>query len=152
MPPRLRVQMSDLLHGWLTLEIASGDTQLTYAVSHIFPSLLELADVIRHFAEPPVLGVESHVRWCLEPGELVMTFRRIPPIIHLSVSERPRHVGAGELLLEATGDYAAIILPFWRAMRRLIGTYPREYIEQHWRDFPFDSLPQERPVDRCGKR
>lgn len=145
MPSRLRVQLTDLLHGWLTLEIRFGESQITYSVSHIFPSLHDLADVIRHFAEPPFLAAKRQVRWCLEPGELVMTFRRSPPTIHLSVSERSRHVGAGEVLLEAHGDYAAIFLPFWRAMRRLVGTYPREYIEQHWRGFPFDTLPQTRP-------
>lgn len=113
--------------GWLPLQITSGDIVVNAEVSYTPNDFLE--ELVN-----AALGVAEYegsftARIHEEPEEQIVRLARHEDTVTVTV-ERPNHA---EALLSFQGPAASVVVPIWRALRRLESD---EHIGEWRRDFP----------------
>lgn len=135
---KLRVEFNDPSDGWLTITLQGNGRKFSETFSHIYPTLRDLCGALSDMW----VGHDSRrVAFLLEPKELELSLASSPDgRCGLSLSafaDRRRTAGTGALVFRFEGDVAQIVLPFWRALRRLQTTLTESEFEERWRDrFP----------------
>jgi hypothetical protein len=135
--PKLHVEFDEPSDGWLAITLRGNGREFSETFSHIYPTLRDLCGALCDV----LAGHDARrVAFLLEPRELELC---LAPAgngrCRLSLSsfaDRRRSSGLGAVAFEFEGDAAEIVLPFWRALRRLQTTLTEAEFEARWRD-PF---------------
>lgn len=141
-PPRLKVSFETPANGWLGVDLRAGDQHLVDRVSHIYPGLRDLCsalcDVLNRVPSRRVV-------FLLEPAELELQVEPDAPDSAESwrlvarVSPDYRRDRRPPPVLEYRASVRGIVLPFWRALRRLETSVPPEGFRERFRQ-PFPTL------------
>jgi len=124
----IKIKFGEPSHGWLPVKISATDIALEFYASDV-PSnpLSSLIDALFRILS----GLKTEVWWYLEPRYYLFVFEKDESSIYclkvfylLNLNSAPE-----EIVLEARGDWSAIIVPFWRALREF---YSHGYKEPHW--------------------
>jgi len=120
----LRVRFEGPSNGWLGVTVTSGEREWRNAVSYTPNDFLrELITALLSCADYEDATFTAHAN--TEPEVFLFTFRRRETVIEFTIREN-------EAVFAVTGTFDAIVMPFWRALRRL----QTSFAEDQWRQ-PF---------------
>jgi hypothetical protein len=141
MNERLRVAFDEPSAGWLQLELRAGERTFRETFSHIYSSLGDLCEALCDVLigkRPP-----RRVLFLLEPAECEMCLEPHDDRCQISVvmfADHRRNVDS-EQVFEFEGMTADIVLPFWRALRRLETALSESEFAARWGEsFPKDQM------------
>ena len=134
----LEVSFSEPENGWIALRLAAPGREYEDSFSHIYPALDQLCGALCDVATSVA---PRCVTFLLEPKELELTF---------SLNEDDRATMDADVFRDHrrcpgvpssrvftfAGTRNRIVLPFWRALRRLQTSLPPPEFEQAWHE-PF---------------
>jgi hypothetical protein len=136
MNEKLRVAFDQPADGWLQLEIHATESAFRDTFSHIYSSLPDLCEAL---CDVLVGDIQPRrVVFLLEPAEVELRFAPHDGRCRVSLklfAGRRRDID-GRAVFEFDGATADIVLPFWRALRRLQTILPEDEFEKVWRE-PF---------------
>jgi len=138
MPSLLEVAFSQPASGWIGLRVTAPGVLYEDTFSHIYPTLEQLCGALCD----ATAGVQSRrVAFPLEPAELELRFSPVDGEgARLTADVYPDHRRYPEArssrAFELSAHRAALVLPFWRALRRLQTCLPAADFEREWRE-PF---------------
>ena len=138
----LKVHFDDPSCGWVELAIKSDDVEVRIVGSYSpEDSFLGLINALQAMLQTQGRQI---VTWFEEPQEVELCFQRTVELITLTIerfSDHRRVEHSGKTVLESSGTFAEICLPFWRALRNLQGRRTVQEMRQGWhRDFPHAEL------------
>ncbi|AUX21225.1 uncharacterized protein SOCEGT47_017050 [Sorangium cellulosum] len=140
--PRLDVAFGEPSAGWLAVEIRTAEQCVHENFSHIYPTLPDLCSALCD-----ALGGRPSrlVTFLLEPAELELTIVPEGPTVSVlslrMFRDRSRTLTPAPAL-EFHGAATAIVLAFWRALRRLQTCLPASQFSERYRQ-PFPELEME---------
>jgi hypothetical protein len=130
---KLAVSFDDPEHGWIGLTMIASYTpresflDLTNALHNL---LLDETEAIVVLQEEPV---ETELRF-------VRSSASIKLVVYKYADHRRRFAKA-KTVLEVSGDFRSICLPFWRALRNLQGRFTEKELSSRWqRPFPWKEM------------
>lgn len=136
---RLEVAFNEPSNGWLGVEIRAGGQHIRESFSHIYPTLTDLCSALCD----ALSGIPSRrVVFLLEPAELELTIEPESPTSScLSVRAFPSRLRTARppAIFEHFGMTSAIVVTFWRALRRLQTCIPGAQFSERFRQ-PFPEL------------
>jgi hypothetical protein len=140
--PSLDVAFNEPSAGWLAVEIRTADQCVYENFSHIYPTLPNLCSALCD-----ALGgrPSRRVTFLLETAELELTIVPEGPTVYVLSLRRFRdrfRTLTPAPILEFHGAATAIVLPFWRALRRLQTCLPASQFSERFRE-PFPELEME---------
>jgi hypothetical protein len=145
----VRVRFDDPDHGWIGLSIKTeeaGELQDSFSYTP-YDSFLDLITAISLVSQS---NSDATASWNAEPTEYDLRFRRSDEQVQLEIQRHPdnrRIKGRGEVVLQVSGTFEEIALPFWRGRRDLRSRFSPEELNRRWhREFPVIAL------DRLTKR
>lgn len=138
-PSRLHVAFDEPSAGWLAIEVRTADQHVHDTFSHIYPTLPDLCAALCD----ALGGIPSRpVTFLLEPAELELTIVPEGPAVSVlrirMYPDRSRTLTPAPTL-EFRGAATAIVLAFWRALRRLQTCLPASQFSERFRE-PFPEL------------
>ena len=120
----IAVRLDGIHAGWMHLHLHAGEHQWDWWVSAVpYDSLGELVTSLVTLLRTP--QVTTTTRWHLEPAELEFRFARQQDAAQLTLyhyADARRDHDLPVPLTEIQASYRAVVLPFWRALRRLEAT------------------------------
>jgi hypothetical protein len=127
--------------GWIGLRLSGPDAVFEESFSHIYPTLEQLCGGLCDVA---ARASARRVTFLLEPAELELGISFIDGgDAQLTVdlyADRRRYPGARSArVFEFRGPPSAIVLPIWRALRKLETCLPASDFERAWRE-PFPQM------------
>jgi hypothetical protein len=134
----LEVSFSQPASGWIGLRVTAPGILYEDSFSHIYPALEQLCGALCDAAG----GAQSRpVTFLLEPAELEFRFSPVDGgetnLTATVYRDHRRFPGApSSQAFELRAHTMSIILPFWRALRRLQTSLPASDFEREWRE-PF---------------
>ena len=134
----LEVAFSQPASGWIGLRVTAPGFLYEDTFSHIYPVLEHLCGALCDAAA----GVQSRrAIFLLEPAELELSFSPVDSEdARLTADVYPDHRRHPEArssrAFELCAHRTALVLPFWRALRRLQTCLPAADFEREWRE-PF---------------
>lgn len=115
-------------HGWITVEICSQDKHLLFPASYTpYNSFFELLDALIAVVSGRDRAV---VRWNTELIKYEFIFAKEDEELVLVIEKLIDNQHQNEVVLKISSLDIYLVLPFWRALRRL-ETY--DNFEQQWR-------------------
>ncbi|HEY1013877.1 MAG TPA: hypothetical protein VGE07_14295 [Herpetosiphonaceae bacterium] len=146
----LRVRFGEPARGWLAVSLSGDGRELEFVASAVpADSLSDLADALLVAAS----GAPAAVAWHEEPGAIIFGFRMDKGKLAFAAWREPSFSGGRESaggaeqtpLFAAQAPPAAILRPFWKALRDLQAASAQEEHQASWgHRFP------ERAVARLG--
>jgi hypothetical protein len=134
---RLHVAFDEPSAGWLAIEVRAGDQRVHENFSYIYPTLPNLCAALCDVLGG---GPSRRVTFLLEPDELELTIApegQTEMIWRVRTLRDPYRTLTPAPSLELRGAAASIVLPFWRALRRLqTRSTPTTFIERFREPFP----------------
>ena len=140
---RLKVEFDDPSHGWLMLTLEINGHQYRVVFSHIYPTLERLCDLLSDTWSGR--DCRRLATFLEEPAEVDATVRPMPEgrcrVSFVRFPDHRRTLEPGEPLVEFDGTPKEVVLPFWRALRRLQAALPPEQFTARWREpFPESAM------------
>ena len=134
---KLKVIFGNPKLGWINVSLQCGTQTFSIEASDVYNAFFPLVDVLLQLRLAPGQGV---VKWIVEPAEHEMHFSREGDVVTLNILAWPdsgRNSFHQETVFSASGNYAEICLPFWRALRDLQGRFPASDLGKRWQNlFP----------------
>ena len=133
----LEVSFSAPSSGWIVLRLEGNGCRFEDSFSSIYPSLEDLCGACCD----AVTGIQARrVKFLLEPSELEFAISPVGEDLHLSADVFPDHRRYSEArssrVFELCAPRPALVLPFWRALRKLQTCLEPGDFEREWRE-PF---------------
>jgi len=133
MSDTFRVRFGDMLISGLPVTLDAGNDHLSFLASPIpYDSLADLVTALITVLVAHTIQIA--VRWNTEPIEYEFQFSVENDSILLRIEEFPdstRQRNTGQIVFTVHGSRAAIVLPFWRALRAMEsmnhGTWQRHH-------------------------
>jgi len=139
----LKVSFADPSCGWVELTIELDDHEPLHIIGTYTPSDSFLGLINALHAMLQVEGAQC-ATWYQGSREVDLCFEKCAERISLTLSwfpERARTKWIGERLLEFSDSYRQVCMPFWRALRNLLGRCTAEALRAGWhREFPTADL------------
>ena len=135
---KLIVIFGDPEFGWIDVTLQCGAETFGMEASDVYNPFVPLVDTLLQLHSAPGHGI---VNWTVEPREYDMHFSREGKVVTLDIFVWPdssRSSFRQEKVFSASGSYAEICLPFWRALRGLQGRFSAAELEKRWQN----SFPQ----------
>ena len=130
-----RVRFEDILDGGLLVRLDAANHHLSFFASPIpYDSLADLVTALITVLAADTIQIV--VRWNTEPVEYAFQFSVENGSILLKIEQFPdstRQPDTGQIVFSVHGSRAAIVLPFWRALRSM----ESKNHEIWWRHHPF---------------
>ena len=144
MKEKLKVSFDNPEHGWVGLFINYGEEAITIIASYTpSDSFLDLTNALYTLLYYPI---EATIVLNEEPAETELRFSASSGIVRLEVYTFPdtqRIACSGKRILEISGSYEEICVPFWRALRGLQGRFSAKELGARWhRPFPWKDIEQ----------
>lgn len=121
---QIAVRLDGIHAGWMNLYLHAGEHQWDWCVSAVpYDSLGELVTSLVTLLRTP--QVTTTTRWHLEPAELEFRFARQHDAAQLMIfryADARRGHDLQVSLTDIRASYRTLVLPFWRALRRLEAT------------------------------
>lgn len=139
---KLSIYFDDPEHGWVGMTISYGD-RVIHIIASFTPgdSFLDLTNTLHNLL---LYELQAVVTWYEEPAETELRFSRSGDVIRLEVYEYADHhrdFGKGRRVLDLSGSYEEICIPFWRALRSLQGRFSAKELDARWhRPFPSQEI------------
>jgi hypothetical protein len=123
---KLRIDFGEPEHGWLPVNIYSGDFRLDLDASDVpINPIGSLISAILQVTQ----GNEVTSSWHLEPAYYHMKFSKKGDIYALAILFAENEIDKGELIFETTGTFDSVILPLCRGIKEFLA---KTYDELHW--------------------
>lgn len=135
---KLSVTFGDPEFGWIDVDLRFGAETFSIEASDVYNAFFPLVDTLLQLHSAPGQNI---VNWTVEPTEYDMHFSREGEAVTLDIFVWPdlsRNSFRQEKVFSASGSYAEICLPFWRALRGLQGRFSAADLETRWQN----SFPQ----------
>ena|SRR5688572_11358876 len=150
---KLQVAFDDPQHGWVGLTISDGDKTVKVIASYTpYDSFLDLTNALYRLHQ---YEGQVTMTWNEEPWETDLCFSRMEKLVRLQIIENPDHRRGlidGETVLDVSGTYEKICIPFWRALRDLQGRFTAAELDARWhRPFPSKEINMLTETIRNGR-
>jgi hypothetical protein len=137
---KLKIEFGKPQYDWLPVRLAINDFQLEFSASGVlYDPLADLVACLLLVAK----GVDASVDWWLEPAEVSFRFAIQPAGIQIKVLESDDIHSAHPLperqLVCMEDSYEAMLLPFWRALRKL---KPTDFGGEAWYPLPLEKIEE----------
>ncbi|MGC4120294.1 MAG: hypothetical protein QM765_38075 [Myxococcales bacterium] len=138
----LKVAFDDPSAGWVALTIISFEEEVQVIGSYTpTDSFLGLINALHAMLQVEGAQVST---WNEEPAEVDLCFTKTGDRIDSTLRrfpDRRRMKGTGEKILEVSGTFRGVCMPFWRALRNLqTRRTPAQLREGFHREFPSGEL------------
>lgn len=134
---KLSVIFGDPEFGWIDVSLQFGTQTFSITASDVYNAFFPLVDTLLQLHSVPGQNI---VNWTVEPTEYAMHFSREGAAVTLDILVWPdssRNSFRQEKVFSASGSYAEVCLPFWRALRGLQGRFSAADLEKRWQNlFP----------------
>jgi hypothetical protein len=142
----VRLVLGQPAHGWLPLSLCVDAFELTLDVSDVpINPVEELCNCLYLVLK----GGEASVWWHLEPTWYQFHLEPRLGKVLLSIWQAARYQRADVKVLQYTGDFNSLILPFYRALKQFISL---PISEQDWPTIDEEKLRQLTELVRVQKR
>ena len=123
---KLKVEFGQPEHGWLPVDIQLRDFKLNFEASDvpinpIDQLILALSEITK--------GIKAEVWWHLEPSGYYFDFDKLDSSYILTILFEKAVNTDKEIVFQIEGSYEALILPFFRAIKKFVSL---AYDEPHW--------------------
>jgi hypothetical protein len=133
---KLKIEFGKPQYDWLPVRLAINDFQLDFNASGALADLVACLLFVTQ-------GIDASVDWWLEPTEVSLRFAIQPAGIQLKVLEsddiHSAHLLTKRQLVCVETSYEAILLPFWRALRKL---NPTCFGGKAWYPLPLEKIEE----------
>ncbi len=137
----LKVHFTEPVAGWISLHLSGPTMVYENSFSHIYPTLRQLCCALCDVAG----GMSSRtVTFLFEPMEMDLVISAIDAefvgVFADAFDDHRRCIGANlTRVFEASAKRSAVVLAFWRGLRRLQTCLPPQAFQEAWRE-PFPDL------------
>lgn len=137
---KLKIEFGQPQYDWLPVRLVINDFQLDFTASGVLcDPLADLVACLLLVAQ----GIDASVDWWLEPAEVSFRFAIQPAGIQFKVLElddiHSTYLLTKRQLVCVETSYEALLLPFWRALRKL---NPTDFGGKAWYPLPLEKIAE----------